>query len=200
MKEFNLDISVVLKDAAMAVSRATVTMDDDGVSAPGEASHASQQLSLLNSITTLRAQDEEMEDTPTHNHQPNTVDLPIPTNPYAWAIRPGSVATWISQPSSSTAGTATTMASADTSTIQTALVQEDSSLTTTTEHIGMTEEQFHILLAAHDRKWQAKMAVEVALRVAEHEEQNRKAQIARKNRRNQTRDQTARSHGGGPSL
>jgi hypothetical protein len=198
MEEFNLDITVVLQDAAMAVSRSAAALDD-GVSAPRAASNASQQLSLLNSITTFPAPDEEMEATA-------RVDLitqpPMTTtmNSQAWASRPSPAATRISLASPSTAATTATMASTESTTIQTSLVQEDSSLTTATEHIGMSEAQIQQLLEAHERKWQAKLASEVALKLAEQRENDRKAQQqARKSRRNKPRDQTAHSHGGGLS-
>jgi hypothetical protein len=197
MTEFNLDITVVLQDAAMAGSRAAATTEGDGVSAPREASNASQQLSMLNSITTFRAPDEEMAESDANSQSAIPAARPTPNNPYAWTSRPGATATRISHVSPSTAGTSTTRASVDTPTTQTALVQEDSSLTTTTEPIGITEAQLNNLLAAHDRKWQAKLAVEVALRVAEHDELNRKTHLERRIRLNQTRDQTARLHGGG---
>jgi hypothetical protein len=197
MAEFNLDISVVLQDAAMAVSRAATVADGEGVSAPRAASNASQQLSQMNSIMTFRVHDENMEDTaavdeltntPAQNHQ----------NPYAWAICPGSVAIRISQALPSTAVTTNTASSADT-TIQTTIVQEDSSLTTMTEHIGMTEAQIKTLLEGIKRKWQAKLAEERALRVAEQNALHRKQPPARNRRRNRNRDQTAQQHRGGPS-
>ncbi len=202
MTEFNLDMAVVLQDAAMAVSRPQDTVNDEDVSAPRAASNASQQLSRLNSITTMRELDDEMEDTSAVDQATNNPGLQTQTNFRGWPIRLGSVATRISQPTLPTARTTTTKTSvsADTATTQTTSLQEDSSLTTTTttEHM-VTEEQVKHLLDERDRKWQAKMAVEIALRVAH--ETKRKEHLARKTRRTQTqkRDQTAHSHGGGKS-
>jgi hypothetical protein len=195
MEEFNLDISVVLKDAAMAVSRTAVpetATEADGVSIPRAASNASQQLSMLNSITTFRDVDEELEDTrPT----PTPTQRTLPRNPWASPLVPA--ANPISIQSPSTAVTITTIASADSSNMQTTPHLEDSSLTTATESAGMTEAQVKNLLATYELQWQAKMSQEVERRLAEQREEYLKQDRARNEHNSNV--QTAHSSGGGPS-
>jgi hypothetical protein len=193
MEEFNLDISVVLKDAAMAVSRTAApetAMEADGVSIPRAASNASQQLSMLNSITTFRDVNEEIEDT-----RPTPTPRKLQQNSWASPLVPA--ANPISIQSPSTAVTITTIASADSSNMQTTPHLEDSSLTTATEPAGMTEAQVKNLLATYELQWQAKMSQEVERRLAEQREEYLKQDRARNEHNSNV--QTAHSSGGGPS-
>jgi hypothetical protein len=192
MAEFNLDISMVLKDAAMAVSREAAAPEADGVSRPKEASNASQQLSMLNSITTFRDADEEMVETPAPQGTSPPPTRTLKRNPWASPVP----AAQISIQSPSTSATTITMASAESSAVQTLPVQEDSSLTTATEPAGMTEAQVKSLLAIQESQWEARMEQEIALRLAEQRDSLQKQHLARKMKRNH-QVQTAQSSGGG---
>jgi hypothetical protein len=219
MAEFNLDISVVLQDAAMAVSRVALTQEGDGVSVPRAASNASQQISVLNSITTMRAPNEEIEDAMAIDQLPQpsagqppamqppaqlpmqppvqTPAQPMQTPLNAWATPLITTAMNNSVVLQNTTTTTITRPSVDSSNTQTT-TQEDSSLTASTEHVGMSEPQIQHLLAEAEKKWQAKMQAELDLRMADQPRVERKQPKSRKTRRQRTRVQTAQSNGGGP--
>jgi hypothetical protein len=197
MAEFNLDISVVLQDAVMAISRTAAVQDGKGVSVPQAASNASQQISILNSITTFRAADEEMEETLAIDQIPQASAQPAQNTPQAWALRHVVAATNNSIVLPTTAVTTLTSQS-NASTTQTTPAQEDSSLTMSTEHVGMSEAQIQRLLADHDKKWQAKMKLEID-RLAKQTTTPNTQPKPRRTRRPRNRVQTAHQHGGGPA-
>jgi hypothetical protein len=197
MAEFNLDISVVLQDAAMAVSRAAAVEAGEEVSAPKAASNASQQLSMMNSIETLRAPEEELEEAPVIDQITAAQQPQSGLKKNSWAVNPAVATTRISQTATTITATSSTLMSVDSPSTQTATIQEDSSLTTATEQHGMTEAQVRDLIAAHETKWQANIEKEVTRRLAEQREADYQQHLARKALRNQTQVQTAQSPGGG---
>jgi hypothetical protein len=197
LAEFNLDITVVLQDAAMAVSRVAEATVTDGVSAPRAASNASQQLSMMNSVTTFRDQDADMADARTKDHIVPPID-PKQTAKNSWAaVRLNSPATLSAMTTTTPAATTVTLASGE-STTQTTTIQEDSSLTTTTEQRGLSEAEVKAMLDLRDKTWQIRMAEEIARKLTEQRDAFTKQQSDKQARRN-NKVQTAQSPGGGPS-
>jgi hypothetical protein len=197
LAEFNLDITVVLQDAAMAVSRAAAATDGDGVSAPRAASNASQQLSMMNSVTTFREQAADIEGT-------RTKDQITPSQPDAkqtarnsWASVRQTTTTTIASATQPPAATTVTLASGESTTL-TPTIQGDSSLTTTTEHRGLSEADVTAMLDLRDQMWQTRMAEEIARKLAEQREAYEKHQADKTSRR-KSKVQTAQENGGGPS-
>jgi hypothetical protein len=197
LAEFNLDISVVLQDAAMAVSRVAEASVTDGVSAPKAASNASQQLSMMNSVTTFRDHDADMADARTKDQIVPSTD-PKQTAKNAWAaVRRISNTTPSDVTTTTPAATIVTLASGE-STMKTTTIQEDSSLTTTTEQRGLSEAEVKAMLDQRDQTWQTRMAEEIARRLTEQREAFTKQQSDKQSRR-KSKVQTAQENGGGPS-